>query len=125
MGKVTAKKVGSKKGSVELHQLIVKKALVKMSTKHSMVWANNTGMVVTEDDRVVKFGLKGSSDILGIYKGLFLGIEVKTGNATQSKFQKNFEKRICELGGIYVLIKDSNVEQILTIVEQKYQEISR
>ncbi len=109
-------------GSTELHQFVVKNCLLKMTTKHSRVWANNTGMIKTED-RVVRFGLKGSSDIIGIYKGLFLGIEVKTGNAYQNKFQINFEKMICMMGGIYVLITDQNVEQVLNIVEQKYQEI--
>ena len=90
-----------------------------MTTDYSRVWANNTGMIKT-DDRVVKFGLKGSSDIIGIYKGIFLGIEVKTGNAKQSKFQINFQKMVEKMGGIYVLITDKNVKQVLNIVEGAY-----
>jgi hypothetical protein len=96
-----------------------------MSTPVSRVWANNTGAgkAIDNPDRIIRFGLKGSSDIIGIYKGLFLGIEVKTGNAKQSSFQKNFEKMICAQGGIYVLIREKNVEHILEIVELKYQEL--
>ena len=111
-----------KKGSTALHQNVVKKTLMAMSSPHCRVWANNTGMIKTED-RVVRFGLKGSSDIIGIYKSYFLAIEVKTGNAKQNKFQKNFEEMVCGMGAIYVLITDKNVEQVSTIVEQKYQEI--
>lgn len=121
MGKITNNKT---EGSTELHQYVVKKALLSMTTKYSRTWANNTGMIKTED-RVVRFGLKGSSDIIGIYKGKFLGIEVKTGNAHQNKFQINFEKMICSMGGIYVLIRENNVEQVLDIVETKYQEITK
>lgn len=109
-------------GSVELHQYVVKKVLLFMTTKYSRVWPNNTGMIKTED-RVVRFGLKGSSDVIGLYKGIFLGIEVKTGNAHQNEFQINFEKMIRLHGGIYVLIKETNVEQVLNIVEQKFQEL--
>lgn len=94
-----------------------------MTTVYSRVWANNTGMIKTED-RVVRFGLKGSSDIIGIYKGLFLGIEVKTGNAKQSKFQLNFEKMICAQGGIYVIITNQNVKQVRNIVERRFQELT-
>tara|TARA_R110002012_G_scaffold131849_3_gene284714 strand:+ start:1435 stop:1731 length:297 start_codon:yes stop_codon:yes gene_type:complete len=92
-----------------------------MTSKFCRVWANNTGMIKTED-RVVRFGLKGSSDILGIYKGVFLGIEVKTGDATQSKDQKIFQRMLDMRGGVYVLCTDRNVEQIQNIVEQTYQE---
>lgn len=112
-------------GSTELHQYIVKTTLMAMSKKYCMVWANNTGVArdLNYDDRIIRFGLKGSSDIIGTYKGLFLGIEVKTGNAVQNKFQKNFEKRIRQIGGIYIIINEQNVKQVLNIVEQHYQEI--
>lgn len=114
----------SKMGSTELHQFIVKNILLLMTTKDSRVWANNTGVGKDlNSERVIRFGLKGSSDIIGIYKGLFLGIEVKTGNAKQNKFQKNFEKMVCNLGGIYVIVRESNVKQVLNIVEQRYKEI--
>ena len=110
------------KGSTALHQKIVKTVLLKLTSTYSRVWANNTGMIKTED-RVVRFGLKGSSDIIGIYKGLFLGVEVKTGNATQNKFQKNFQKMVCEMGGIYVLITEKNVEHVLDIVEREHNKL--
>lgn len=67
-------------------------------------WKNATGTTKIET-RIIKFGLKGSADILGIMKpdGRLLAIECKTGQAIQSKFQKNFEKMIVDFGGIYLV----------------------
>jgi len=127
VGKITNHK--KSKGSTELHQKIARMAEVILSTKHSRVWANNTGAIKLKDchlcgttERFIKFGLPGSSDIIGIYKGLFLAVEVKTGDGFQSKVQKKFEKMVCNMGGIYVLIRETNVEQLLNMVEKKYQE---
>ena len=121
MGEGKSKR-SAKQGSTELHQVVCKKVLINMSTPVCRVWSNNTGMVKTDQGRVVKFGLKGSSDIIGIYKGLFLGIEVKTGNAVQNIGQKRFEKMIGLMGGIYIIITNQNVEQCLAIVEQAHKE---
>lgn len=96
-----------------------------MTSNYCRVWPNNTG--VGRDmsgERIIRFGLKGSSDIIGIYKGLFLGIEVKTGNAVQSKDQKNFQSMLESMGGIYILCKN-NVEQIDMLVEQSYKAITQ
>lgn len=96
--------------------------------RHSFcrVWSNNTGLGRDlNSERIIRFGLKGSSDIIGIYKGVFLAIEVKTGNAKQTKEQINFQKMIDTLGGVYVLCRETNVEQIDSLVEQRYCEQSK
>lgn len=67
---------------------------------------NNTGLAraLTHAGRV-KFGLKGSADILGITSdGRFLAIEVKTGSARQSPHQLAFEGMIKMYGGRYRVI---------------------
>ena len=95
-----------------------------MTLPYCRVWPNNTG--VGKDmtcTRIVRFGLKGSSDIIGLYKGLFLGIEVKTGNAVQNKDQKRFQSMIKNMGGIYILCHSDDVEHIDKIVEQEYKNI--
>lgn len=120
-----AKGNNTKKGSTGEHQKVVKLVLLKMTSKYCRVWPNNTG--VGRDmsgERIIRFGLKGSSDIIGVYKGLFLGIEVKTGNAVQNKDQINFQKMIESCGGIYILCKN-NVEHIDILVEQAYKAITK
>jgi len=53
-----------------------------------------------------RYGLPGSSDIMGILDGgKIICIEVKTGGAKQSALQKNFQKMITKLHGIYIVAK--------------------
>lgn len=55
-----------------------------------------------------KYGLTGSADIIGILNdGRFLAIEIKSGNATQSKEQKNFEAMIKKFGGVYFVVRSA------------------
>ena len=52
------------------------------------------------------YGLKGSSDIIGILNnGKFLAIEIKTGQAVQSKQQKFFAAMIQNMGGHYFVCR--------------------
>jgi hypothetical protein len=85
------------------------------------VWKNATG-VAKIDDRVIKFGLKGSADILGILapSGRFLAIECKVGRDTQSPYQKNFQLMIETMGGLYILARSvSDVKTALPLATKK------
>lgn len=87
------------------HQILVKKILLRLSEAGHFAWANNTGAVKTEN-RYIRFGLKGSPDILCLTeKGEFVAIEVKTGNAVQNRSQKNFEKAVQKRGGLYIVAR--------------------
>ena len=120
-----AKKCNTEKGSTREHQNTVKLVQLKMTSEYCRVWSNNTGVGrALKEDRIIRFGLVGSPDIIGIYKGMFLGIEVKTGNARQSKGQKKFQEMVDKLGGIYVVCRPDNVEQIDIIVEGEYEKRS-
>ncbi len=69
------------------------------------VWRNNSGALPDARGRVIRFGLAGSADILGLLRpsGRFLAIEVKAQNGRQSEAQRNFQRMITESGGLYVL----------------------
>lgn len=70
------------------------------------VWRNETGMALNiRTEQPFHYGLKGSADIIGICNGFFIAIECKTGNATQSEQQKNFQAMIEKFGGFYVVIR--------------------
>jgi hypothetical protein len=62
-----------------------------------------------DGQRIIKYGLVGSADILGILGpfGRFLAIEIKTGNAKQSKQQHAFEKMIISRGGLYFVYRST------------------
>lgn len=77
-----------------------------------------------DHDGVVRFGLVGSADIIGIaVGGRFLAIEVKTGDAVQSKQQKNFERMITDFFGVYILTK--SVHHVMVVLDDWAKEYFR
>lgn len=109
-------------GSTELHQQVVKRVLMTLSLPHCRVWANATGVAKSmTGERVIRYGLPGSSDILGIYKGVFLGVEIKTGNAKQNEQQEKFQRMVDSLGAIYVICRDTDIQTLLQRIEDAYR----
>lgn len=58
---------------------------------------------------------KGVSDIIGIYKGRFLAIEVKKPGAKPTNHQWNFLKAVHENGGIALVAR--SVEDVAEILK--------
>ena len=73
--------------------------------KRGYFWRNNTG-IATFGERKVAYGKKGSADIIGMYKGQFIGIEVKSKRGKQSEDQKTFQYWVTVAGGVYYLAND-------------------
>ena len=104
-----------------VHNELVNRILILLhSHKLGRYWANNTGAVKTVSGHFQRYGLKGSSDIIGLTKsGRFVGIEIKTGTGRQSKDQVAFQKMIHDNLGLYFLIHSEkefldNVMNLLT-----------
>lgn len=87
--------------------------------KSIMIWNNPTGVAKTMDGkRVIKFGLEGSADIMGVQAvtitpdmigqtiGRLVAIETKTKTGKQRKQQSNFQKAIEARGALYILARD-------------------
>ena len=101
--------------------------LVELSAlEGGMFWRNNTGqgwvgkrvearvgstikvtqdMVILTAARPITFGLPGSADILGAYRGVPCAVEIKAANGRQSQQQKAFETVWTRAGGLYVLAR--------------------
>jgi len=77
---------------------------------------NNTGAFKTERGGFVRFGCKGSPDIIAVYGGQFIGVECKD-KTKQSESQKEFQKNLEEANGIYWLVHSSEE------LEQKLKEL--
>jgi hypothetical protein len=72
------------------------------------LWQNNSGAAKI-GGRYVRFGLKGSSDIIGLTSdGKFLAIECKIGKDRQSEDQIAFENAIKGMGGRYLAVKQAS-----------------
>jgi hypothetical protein len=72
------------------------------------IWRNNTGALQDRTGRWVRFGLKGSSDIIGMIwpTGRFFALEMKTATGETRTAQLRFRKRVLECGGIYIIGRD-------------------
>jgi hypothetical protein len=94
-------------GNTADHQRLVKLLLVAFSMPDVRVWPNVVGVFQRiKSDEMIRVGVVGSADISGIYKdGRRIEIEVKTGNAKQSKEQKKWQIMIEKFGGIFILAR--------------------
>jgi hypothetical protein len=86
------------------HTDLVNEILLQVSPL-GLFWKNNTGVLRDRDDRPVKYGLPGSSDILGCVKGRFIGIEAKVGRDRQRENQSFFALAVRNAGGLYILAR--------------------
>lgn len=66
-------------------------------------YRNNSGALKTEAGYFVRFGTKGSPDIVCVKDGRYIGIEVKATKGKQSPDQKLFQQALEEAGGDYIL----------------------
>lgn len=70
------------------------------------MWSNQTGAIKSASGRFQRYGLIGSSDILGLTPdGQFFAAEIKTGKAVQNKHQKAFQRAVERRSGIYFIVR--------------------
>ena len=91
------------------------------------LWRNNTGALVDQQGRFVRFGLcKGSSDLIGLRSleitpelvgqrlAQFVALEVKAANGVVSPEQRAFLQLVQQLGGMAAVCRSvEEAEQLL------------
>ncbi len=91
------------------HTDLVNKLLLAVSPL-GLAWSNNTGALKVEG-RMIRYGLKGSSDILHVNRargGQLIAIEAKVGRDAWRIDQKRFAEAVTRDGGIYVLARSTD-----------------
>jgi hypothetical protein len=85
----------------------VKAACLRYLEKRCIkAWNNPTGCTRIAPDRWIRFGKKGSSDILGCLPGgRFLAVECKAEHGRLSPEQREFLADIERLGGLALAVK--------------------
>jgi hypothetical protein len=85
---------------------VLRACLDYLAVRGIFAWRNNSGAVPLEGGRFIRFGYKGSPDILGILPGgKMLCIECKSARGKLSEEQKNFKVRVEKSGGIYIIAR--------------------
>jgi hypothetical protein len=96
------------------------------------LWRNNTGALVDQQGRFVRFGLcKGSSDLIGLRAleitpelvgqriAQFIALEVKTAQGVLSPEQRAFLRLVQQLGGVAAICRSvEEAEQLLDTPRQ-------
>lgn len=95
---------GENQGHKNLKEGDILKLIIVEASKHGCIlFRNNRGMFRTVDGkRLVRAGIEfaGSSDLIGIYKGRFVAIEVKRPTKKPTEEQNRFIEIIRKNGGI-------------------------
>ena len=105
--KVAGKARDGGAGSRE-HSRVVAEVLALVGARADCrLWSNNSGVArALTHDGIIHFGLKGSSDLLGLTSdGRMLCLEVKTGAAVRSKAQVAFGAMIARFCGRYAVVR--------------------
>jgi hypothetical protein len=72
--------------------------------ERAVFWRQNV-IAVKGDDRFVRSGVPGQSDVAGVVLGISWSIECKRASGRQSKAQRLFEQRITRAGGVYLVAR--------------------
>lgn len=83
----------------------IQKAIIEYLTlKRVFHYRNNSGGFKNEKtNHFYRFGTPGSPDIVCVFKGQYVGIEVKKPGGKQNPNQIQFQKDLEKAGGMYVL----------------------
>ncbi len=67
----------------------------------------NVGGIYREDVGYIKSGSTvGVPDLIAVFEGLYVGIEIKTGKDYQSEAQKKAQERTQQAKGVYLIARD-------------------
>jgi hypothetical protein len=95
--------------------LVVAAALHYLQFRGVFCWRNNTGSYKPEGtDRFIKYGYRGSADILGIdVQGRFWAVECKAGKGKLSSYQEAFLEEIRRRGGVGIVVRDTDWQEVI------------
>ncbi len=98
---------------------IMHRVMLALSEAGCIVWRNNCGAVQSTDGRFVRFGVgnPGGTDLIGICRGRFLAVEVKTSTGRATTEQQRFINAVLTAGGIAGIVRSP--EEALSLIREK------
>lgn len=106
-------------GSYKEHQAIIQRFKLACTKEipNLHLFDRTVGLFLTQRGNKVQIGMAGQADVWGVYNNgktlIHLELEFKSGNAKQSKDQKNWENFIKKNNGLYFLVRSENDIQII------------
>lgn len=85
-----------------------------LSCEHGVWWRNNVGVGEMQGGVRVRFGLgTGSADLVGLYRGRFVAVEIKTPTGRQSAEQRTWQALVERKGGVYAIVRSADEARAL------------
>lgn len=96
---------------------LMRRIMLALSEAGARVWRNNAGFATYPNATVVKYGIgnPGGSDLIGLYKGRFLAVEVKVPGENPTPEQTRFIEGVLAAGGIAGVAR--SVDDALTLLK--------
>lgn len=87
-------------------------------------WRNNVGLAKTERGAAIRFGLfPGSADLIGLFRGRFVAVEIKTPDGRQTEDQRRWQSCVEMHGGIYVIVRsEDDARALLKDLHRRFPE---
>lgn len=90
-------------------------------------WRNNTGVAEIRGHRV-RYGVgnPGGADLIGLFRGVFVAVEIKTPTGRQSPDQIKWQRLVESKGGLYVIVRsEQDARDLLADLHHRYPEERR
>ena len=104
--------------SMKKETLIQAEILKYLRSKGVFAWRQNNGGIWDAKLGMYRThtGMKGVPDIIAVYHGRFIGVEIKSEKGKMSPDQFIFRERLLEAGGLYILARSvADVEAAMAI----------
>lgn len=90
---------------------------------HPAVFVRVQAGMIKVGDRLIKLAAAGTADLVGVYRGRAVAIEVKTPKGRQADSQREWEAQWTAAGGVYRVVRSGS--EALELLQQIDQELGR
>lgn len=96
---------------------LMRRIMLALSEAGAITWRNNAGYATYPNGTVVKYGVcnPGGADLIGLYRGRFLAVEVKVPGQHPTPEQRRFIDGVVKAGGIAGVAR--SVEDALALLK--------
>ena len=92
---------------------VLAETMLALSRIRALVMRNNSGALRDAQGRLVRFGMKGSADIIACYQGRFVAVECKQQGKRPSPDQVRYAVAVRNAEGIYVVVRSKEDAEFL------------
>ena len=84
-------------------------------------WRNNVGLA-EQRGHTIRYGLgNGSADLIGLFRGHFVAVEVKTPTGRQTQEQRLWQSLVESKGGVYAIVRsEDDARALLADLHQRW-----